>query len=95
MSEPPQSEKTGRINPGYLIGLGIGLIPVALAIIIPVNATFLSIAGCTYGLVILVMIICLSGRELRSVGYGLLTMVLIGPVVAAVGCNIVAGATRP
>jgi hypothetical protein len=47
-----------------------------------------------YVVEIVLMIVFLSVRTVRFIGYGLLTMVLIGPVVAVVGCSVITSATH-
>ncbi len=59
----------------------------------PDLASFFSTAGLIlYGVEILVMIPFLRTEAVRFVGYGMLTMVLIGPVVAVIGCSIISSA---
>jgi zinc-ribbon domain len=36
-------------------------------------------------------LVCLSSHRTRRVGYGLLTMALVDPVVGAIGCGVIAG----
>ena len=123
MSEPPPPPTQPAIQPPtqppahngrrYLLGLGLGFVPVLLAIISGVfsyplftyNASgpydpglsngLLSGAAILYGIAIIAMIVCLFNKEVRFIGYGLLTMVLIGPIVAVVGCSVISSATHP
>jgi hypothetical protein len=44
----------------------------------------------SYGAVILGSIMCLFVREVRFIGYGLLTMVFVAPVVGVIGCSVIA-----
>ena len=79
----------------YLLGLGLGLVPVVLLLAgvgnlacagrggLPAAAGYLYVAQIVGGL------ICVCFDRIRSVGYGLLTMALAGPVVAAIGCAVI------
>jgi len=67
---------------------------------IPPNALgglglILFFGGCTVFVVMLVAAIaCLTVRRARQVGYGLLTMVFVGPVVAQMACSVISDATH-
>src|SRR5918912_1465958 len=79
----------------YLLGLGLGLVPVVLLLAgvgnlvcaggggLPAAAGYLYVAQIVGGL------ICVCFDRIRSVGYGLLTMALAGPIVAAIGCAVI------
>jgi hypothetical protein len=79
----------------YLLGIGLGLVPVVLLLAgvgnlacagrggLPAAAGYLYVAQIVGGL------ICVCVDRIRSVGYGLLTMALAGPVVAAIGCAVI------
>lgn len=130
MSEPPPTLPTPPAPPfsppperpphngrKYLIGIGIGFIPVALlwlygAVSCPFLASCryvssgvigpqwltsaMSISAFTsYAFIFLAMIVLLSMPQNRFIGYGLLTMVLIAPIVGVVGCLVISGATHP
>jgi zinc-ribbon domain len=86
-------------NGPYLWGLGLGLIPAILWFLAASVATqgnqdlgqgiSLFVLGLgLYGVELVVMIICLVNKPSRLFGYGLLTMMLIAPVVAAMSCGI-------
>ena len=47
---------------------------------------FLLQGAMVYGVELVVMIICLVNKSSRLFGYGLLTMMLIAPVVGATAC---------
>jgi hypothetical protein len=92
-SGPPRPNGTRQ----YFIGLGIGFIPLIVALISvggllgPGGGSsfflaFLQIAGILYVGTIIGMIVCLSIAEVRNVGFGLLTMVAAIPVIIFVGC---------
>jgi hypothetical protein len=79
-------------NGPYLWGLGLGLIP-AILWFLAVGASaqgssggFLAQGAMVYGVELVVMIICLVNKSSRLFGFGLLTMMLIAPVVGAVAC---------
>ena len=94
----------------YLLGLGLGLVPVVL--FLPSLGGFScypgpggSVSRCPcqpsvrflllqaglylYAAQIVGGLICVCFDRTRSVGYGLLTMALAGPIVAAVGCAVI------
>lgn len=84
----------------YLLGLGLGFIPLLLALvgigiifnrgtpaILANNVGFGLIAALVlYIAVFIGMIVCLAIDRLRPIGYGLLTMVVAGPVIAVASC---------
>ncbi|MGO8950158.1 MAG: hypothetical protein ACLQUY_21380 [Ktedonobacterales bacterium] len=86
----------------YLIGLGVGLIPLVLVMIGigqvisssrggPANSflSYLFLLGIVLYLAeIIAMIVLLVMSRTRPIGYGLLTMVVISPIVFAVGCTV-------
>jgi hypothetical protein len=85
----------------YRLGLGLGLVPVVLLLAAGGNVTmpctggplggesFFAAAGYLYAAQIVGGLICVCFDRTRSVGYGLLTMALAGPVVAAIGCAVI------
>ena len=79
-------------NGPYLWGLGLGLIPAILWFLAAGAAAqassggFLVQGAMVYGVELVVMIICLVSKSSRLFGFGLLTMMLIAPVVGAVAC---------
>jgi hypothetical protein len=44
--------------------------------------------------VVIGAIVCLFIKRARFVGYGLLTMVFIAPIVGVIGCTVISGATH-
>jgi hypothetical protein len=90
----------------YLLGIGLGLIPLALWLVAwSVGVSFdssspgpgqgLSTAAVWLYLIQLVAgVICRVSRRARHVGYGLLTMVLVDPVVGVIGCAVIASRPR-
>lgn len=79
----------------YFIGLGIGAIPLAALLLSAYsarNAVMSAILGqvALYGFiaVFIGMIVCLCIPRVRFVGYGLLTMVLVAPVVFFISCVV-------
>lgn len=122
MSEPPPlppiplpTPRPAHNGRRYLLGLGLGCVPVLLVWLsgvfayevpfnysttsgpnIPELSSFFYIAGLIlYVAAIIAMIACLSVKRVRFIGYGLLTMVLIAPIVAVVGCSAITSATHP
>lgn len=92
-ASPPRA---GRPAPGlYFLGLGLGLLPALMLLVaVPVSnvSTALGIAVVAvllYLAAIIASIVCLVSRPARSVGYGLLTAVLLAPVVVAIGCSVI------
>lgn len=53
----------------------------------------LSVIAYLIGLVALVPLLIV--KQARFVGYGVLTMVLVGPVVGVIGCTVLSGAALP
>jgi hypothetical protein len=92
----------------YLLGLGLGLIP--LLVFLPLyglaigshnentalNAAILDLflGVVLYLAAIIAMIACLVIARVRFVGYGLLTAVLVSPIIAVIGCNIISAIGR-
>jgi hypothetical protein len=85
----------------YRLGLGLGLVPVVLSwagvgnVAWPCtggpllqNESLIAAAGYLYAAQIVGGLICVCFDRTRSVGYGLLTMALVDPIVAAVGCVV-------
>jgi hypothetical protein len=93
----------------YLLGIGLGLIPLALWLagwsagwsgstcypqcfptLKPGLAQGLGTAAMyLYVLQPIAGLVCLFSRQTRRVGYGLLTMALVDPVVGAIGCSVI------
>jgi hypothetical protein len=77
----------------YFIGIGIGFIPLILALLgfsqISFNSS-LTIAGVVlYVAVFIATIVCLAIERVRFIGYGLLTMVFVAPVVFFIACTVI------
>ena len=87
----------------YLLGIGLGLIALAVwlaawsaggcnvgelgASLRPGLGEGLGTAAmCLYVLQLVAGLVCLSSHRTRRVGYGLLTMALVDPVVGIIGC---------
>jgi hypothetical protein len=94
MQEPePPREQAHSLH--YFIGLGIGLIPLIVALVAVGNIMNAS-AGITFTVALglyaaefIAMIVCLAISRTRFIGYGLLTMVLAGPVITVISCVVV------
>ncbi len=85
--QPPSTER----RPQFLIGLGIGLIPLVLFFIgfVP-NAFALIIISLFLLLAVLIAsLICISNPRVRYIGYGLLTSIPISLVVGSIGCIVI------
>ena len=92
--EPPPAVVRRPVRE-YLIGAAVGLIP-AISLMLGVKAgssgaggQLVGIAGFGFVALILAAIIVLAFTRWRYAGYGLLTMVFVGPVVAAIGCAVI------
>jgi hypothetical protein len=79
----------------YLLGLGLGLVPVVLLLAGVGNLAcagggrVIAAAGYLYAAQIVGGLVAVCFDRIRSVGYGLLTMTLAGPIVAAIGCAVI------
>jgi hypothetical protein len=89
----------------YLLGIGLGLIPLALWLAAwsagifccPASGPGLDLSAQAlqlYVLQVVAALVCLCSRRTRHVGYGLLTMVLVDPVVGTIGCSVIASRAR-
>ena len=95
----PEPQPKQRSSRQYFIGIGIGFVPLILALIgiggfITRNGSnlfgvTLEIALFLYGGVFIAAIVCLSIKRVRFVGYGLLTMVIATPIISFIGCVVV------
>src|SRR5262245_3999082 len=95
---PPQPQGAGRRD--YFIGLGVGLIPLVLAMVglgglifgaragvdTSVYSILLAAGGILYVLEIVSMAFLFPSQRTRQAGFGVLTMVAVSPVVFFVGC---------
>lgn len=85
----PSTSKERRWQ--FLVGLGIGFIPLVLFFIgfVP-NAFALIIVSLVLLLAVLISsLICMSTPRVRYIGYGLLTSIPISLVVGSIGCIII------
>ena len=79
----------------YLLGLGLGLVPVVLLlagvgnVVCAGGGGVAAAAGYLYVAQIVGGLIYVCFDRIRSVGNGLLTMALAGPIVAAIGCAVI------
>ena len=79
----------------YLLGIGLGLVPVLLLLAGVGNQAcgsggrVMAAAGYLYVAQIVGGLICVCVDQIRSVGNGLLTMALAGPIVASIGCAVI------
>ena len=86
---PPSASKERRRQ--FLLGLGIGFIPLVLFFIgfVP-NAYILIIASLALLLAVLIAsLICIAIPRVRYIGYGLLTSIPISLVVGSIGCIVI------
>jgi hypothetical protein len=81
----------------FLLGVGLGLIPV-VALWVWTGGGFQAsgvtgvagnVALITYIAVIIGAIVCLFIRQVRYLGYGLLTMTFVAPIVGVIGCLVI------
>jgi hypothetical protein len=87
--QPPSASKERRGQ--FLVGLGIGFIPLVLFFIgfVP-NAYGLIIVSLVLLLAVLIAsLICISIQRVRYIGYGLLTSIPISLVVGSIGCIVI------
>jgi hypothetical protein len=77
----------------YLLGIGLGLIPLALWLAawsfdagVDMPSAVRWAAVWLYVIQLVAGLVCLFDREARNIGYGLLTMDLVDPVVGVIGC---------
>lgn len=92
---PPASNR--RV---FLLGMGIGAIPLVLAMIglwdslYNYNSTVLTAGGIFYALMFLAMIVLVSIKRTRQVGLGMLTSLLASPVIFFIGCMVMLSQPR-
>ena len=87
--QPPSASKERRWQ--FLVGLGIGFIPLVLFFIgfVP-NAFALIIVSLVLLLAVFIAsLICISIQRVRYIGYGLLTSIPISLVVGSIGCIVI------
>lgn len=94
--EPQQNQELSR-SAQYFIGIGIGLIPLILALIAlgglfnnssGIYSTLLSIALFLYAGELIAAIVCTIISRVRFVGYGFLTMFVVTPIIAFIACTV-------
>ena len=91
---PPEQREELSHSQQFFIGMGIGLIPLILAMIglgaigASTSNILLSTALILYGLEFIATIVLLAIRRVRFIGYGLLTLFLITPVVFFIACLV-------
>jgi hypothetical protein len=101
-SQSPQPQPGKQSSREYFIGIGIGFVPLVLALV-SIGGLFagtgtgigsilfgtgLGIAVLLYVALFVASIICLCIKRSRYVGYGLLTMVVAIPVISFIGCLV-------
>ncbi|HXZ04239.1 MAG TPA: hypothetical protein VEH81_05360 [Ktedonobacteraceae bacterium] len=86
---PPSTSDERRRQ--FLIGLGIGFIPLVLFFIgfVPNAFALIFIALLLWLVMLIVSIVFLFIPSVRYIGYGLLTSFLISLVVGSIGCIII------
>ena len=92
---PPSASKERRRQ--FLLGLGIGFIPLVLFFIgfVP-NAFALIIVALILLLAVLIAsLICIAIPRVRYIGYGLLTSIPISLVVGSIGCIVIISRPPP
>ncbi len=94
---PPQPPRARH----FWLGIGLGAIPLVLALIAigtlasGAGSVLLIISLVIYAAVLIAAIVCLIIKDVRYVGYGLLTMVCATPIIAAVACVVLLTALSP
>jgi hypothetical protein len=92
-NQPPRSHN-------YFIGIAIGLIPLLLAIVsvgiinMPVGVYLFYAAIALYVITLIASLVCLGLQRVRFIGYGLLTMVFVTPVVYYIACIVAVSRPR-
>lgn len=91
----PSHIETSNITK-FCIGFVLGLLPNILFLLVNRNGTSLStalllalIGGLLFICVLIGTIVCLTSRNLRSYGYGLLAALLLAPIILAIGCRVI------
>jgi hypothetical protein len=89
---PPIPPRPSRRLVEYLIGLALGAIPMALMLLAmgglatQFSGALFSWAIGLYLLSIVAAVACLTASSTRFIGYGLLTMVFVTPIVYYISC---------
>ena len=101
-SQSPQPQPRKQSSREYFIGIGIGFVPLVLALVSigglfsgtgssigsVLFGTGLGIAILLYVALFVASIICLCIERSRYVGYGLLTMVVAIRIISFIGCLV-------
>jgi hypothetical protein len=91
-SSPGQPPSASRGRRGqFLLGLGIGLIPLVLFFIgfAPNAFALITVSLVLLLAVLIASIICIAIPRVRYIGYGLLTSIPISLVVGSIGCIVI------
>ena len=100
-SDPPGPPGPSRRFIEYLIGLGLGAIPMGLMLLAvgglasQFSGTFFAVAILLYLFSVGASIVCLVFSSSRFIGYGLLTMAFVTPVVFYIACVASVRSARP
>jgi hypothetical protein len=100
--QSPEPQHRKQFSRQYLIGIGIGCVPLIIAWIgigslfagNGIFSSFLGIALVLYVALLVASIVCLSIKEVRYVGYGLLTMFIVSPIISFIGCLVITAHPR-
>jgi hypothetical protein len=88
----PETQNELSRSAKFFIGLGIGCIPLILAILgfgaSAYAGVFLLVGGALYLVSILAAIACCVFPRSRFIGYGLLAMAGATPVIAFIACTV-------
>jgi hypothetical protein len=99
--EPAPIQQIDRRRRQYLAGIGVGAIPLVIVLLCgfvirtasgsAVYAVAVPFYGAIllYGILIVFAIICLFFQKLRYFGYGVLTMGVVDPIIAQIGCQVI------
>ena len=86
---PPSTSKERRQQ--FLLGLGIGFVPLVLFFIgfVPNALVLIFISLILFVVALIASIVCIIIPRVRYVGYGLLASIPISLVVGSIGCMII------
>ncbi len=99
-NQSPEPQHEQRSSWQYFLGLGIGLVPLILALIgigglstagkaaVNILSGVVVYACPLYAGLFVVSVVCLAIKRIRFVGYGILTMVIAIPVISFIGCLV-------
>ncbi|MGZ3626974.1 MAG: hypothetical protein ACXWPS_19780 [Ktedonobacteraceae bacterium] len=87
--QPPSARRERRGQ--FLVGLGIGFIPLVLFFIgfVPYSFELITVSLVLLLAVLIASLICIAIPRVRYIGYGLLTSIPISLVVGSIGCIII------